>query len=207
MNEPTVYIVDDDDAIRESLDLLIRSAGLKTASFPTAQQFLDGHDPERPGCVVLDLRMPGINGLELQERMVADKSCLSIIFVTGHGDVPAAVSALRSGAIDFIQKPFDDQELLDRIQEALEANRGALAARSDGRTLGERLDRLTPREREVMGRIVSGQANKAVAYDLELSERTVEIHRSRVMKKMEAESLAQLVQMVTRAREIGLESA
>jgi len=200
MADPTVFVVDDDEAIRDSLEMLLKSVGLRVETFGTARQFLASHDAERPGCLLLDLRMPEMSGLELQDRLAKMDCLLPIIFITGHGDVPAAVSAMQAGAIDFIQKPFRDQDLLDRIQQAIERDAKIRLVLRDRTKIRSRMERLTPREAEVMELVVQGQANKAIAYDLELSERTVEIHRARVMRKMEAESLPQLVQMVVRAR-------
>jgi FixJ family two-component response regulator len=199
--EPTVFVVDDDDAIRDSLQMLIKSVGLGVETFGTAKQFLAVHDPARPGCLVLDLRMPEMSGHELQARQTKNGSTLPIIFITGHGDVPAAVSAMQAGAIDFLQKPFRDQDLLDRIQQAIERDAALRKKLRDRSEIQSRMARLTPRESEVMTLVVRGDANKAIAYDLGLSERTVEIHRARVMKKMEADSLPQLVQMVVRVRD------
>jgi FixJ family two-component response regulator len=199
--EPTVFVVDDDDAIRDSLQMLIKSVGLGVETFGTAKQFLAVHDPERPGCLVLDLRMPEMSGLELQDRLSKNGSTLPIIFITGHGDVPAAVSAMQAGAIDFLQKPFRDQDLLDRIQQAIERDAAIRRKLRDRSEIQSRMARLTPRESEIMTLVVRGDANKAIAYDLGLSERTVEIHRARVMKKMEADSLPQLVQLVVRVRD------
>ena len=198
---PTVFVVDDDASVLESLSLLMRSVDLDAKTFASASEFLAAHDPNRPGCLVLDVRMPGMSGLELQAELAERGSILPIIFVTAHGDVPMAVEAVKAGAADFIQKPFRDQDLLDKIQHALAENhrrRGLLAGRS---AVAERITSLTPREREVMEMVVDGKANKVIAIDLGISQRTVEIHRARVMQKMEAESLSQLVQMALTARE------
>jgi len=195
MNEPTVFIVDDDEAVRDSLRLLMRSVGLAAECFASATEFLDAYDAERPGCLVLDVRMPGMSGIDLQARLSEKHSLLPIIFITGHGDVPMAVHALQAGAVDFIQKPFSEQALLDRIQATLErdrANRDLLGRREEIR---RRAAGLTPREREVMRRVAAGDANKVIAIDLGISERTVEVHRARVMEKMGAESLPHLVRM------------
>ncbi|HSN72662.1 MAG TPA: response regulator, partial [Steroidobacteraceae bacterium] len=165
-------------------------------TFGSAQEFLDAYKDDRPGCLVLDIRMPGMSGLELQEKLNERRAIIPVIFITGHGDVPMAVEAMQAGAVDFIQKPFRDQDLLDRINQALEkdaANRAALAERS---AIAKRLSTLTPREHEVMELVVRGKANKVIAGDLNLSQRTVEIHRARVMEKMQASSLAHLVRMV-----------
>lgn len=199
--DPIAFVVDDDEAVRDSLGMLLRSIGLEVRTFASAQEFLNSHDPAQPGCLILDVRMPGMSGLDLQQRLNELGSTLPIIFITGHADVSIAVSAMRSGAVDFVQKPFHDQELLDRVQQSIEANTRVHAKLRNENVLRERLARLTPRERQVMEMVVGGAPNKAIAFDLELSERTVEIHRSRVMKKMEAGSLPELVQMVVKIQE------
>ncbi len=196
---PCVFVVDDDDAVRSSLRLLLKSVGQQAEAFSSAQAFLDAFDPDRPGCLVLDIRMPGMSGLELQQKLNAMHAITPIVFITGHGDVPMAVEAMQNGAVDFIQKPFRDQDLLDRINQALEkdkSNRSGLLARDEIR---RRMATLTPREREVLDLVTQGKANKVVAGDLDVSQRTVEIHRARVMEKMEASSLAHLVRMVLEA--------
>jgi two-component system, LuxR family, response regulator FixJ len=193
---PTIFIVDDDAAVRDALKLLLRSVGQAVETYGSAQEFLDAYAEDRPGCLVLDIRMPGMSGLELQQKLNERHSIIPIIFITGHGDVPMAVEAMQAGAVDFIQKPFRDQDLIDRINQALEkdsSNRAALGERNDIR---RRLETLTPREREVLDLVVHGKANKVIAGDLKLSQRTVEIHRARVMEKMQASSLAHLVRMV-----------
>jgi two-component system response regulator FixJ len=192
----TIFIVDDDAAVRDALKLLLRSVGQAVETYASAQEFLDAYSEDRPGCLVLDIRMPGMSGLELQQKLNEKHSILPIIFITGHGDVPMAVEAMQAGAVDFIQKPFRDQDLIDRINQALDKdsnNRAALGERNDIR---KRLETLTPREREVLDLVVHGKANKVIAGDLKLSQRTVEIHRARVMEKMQASSLAHLVRMV-----------
>jgi two-component system, LuxR family, response regulator FixJ len=196
VQRPTVFIVDDDAAVRDSLKMLLKSVGQLVETFGSAQEFLDAYKEDRPGCLVLDIRMPGMSGLELQAKLNERHAILPVIFITGHGDVPMAVEAMQAGAVDFIQKPFRDQDLLDRINQALDkdgANRAALAEKG---AIATRLATLTPREREVMELVVRGKANKVIAGDLTLSQRTVEIHRARVMEKMQAASLAHLVRMV-----------
>jgi FixJ family two-component response regulator len=200
-HEPTVFVVDDDPAVRDSLALLLRSVGLNGEAFASAQDFLEAHDAERPGCLVLDVRMPGMSGLELQQQLEALHSTLPIIFITAHGDVPMAVAAVKAGAVDFIQKPFRDQDLLDKIQHAIAADVRIREKLADRRDILDRIESLTPREQEVMEMVVDGKANKVIAIDLGLSQRTVEIHRARVMQKMAAESVSQLVQMVMRVQE------
>jgi FixJ family two-component response regulator len=192
----TVHIVDDDEGLRTSLALLIESVGYHAVVFGSATDFLDGYHPDKhEGCLILDIRMPGMSGLDLQEELNRRGVVLPVIFITGHGDVPMAVGAMKNGAFDFIQKPFRDQQLLDCVNRALQADadmRNALAQKDE---LRRRISALTPREREVMQLIVDGRANKVIAMDLKLSERTVEIHRARVMEKMGVRSVAQLVKM------------
>lgn len=193
--EPSVFVIDDDQAVRDSLGLLLKSMGHRAKLFESAQAFLDQFDPDVTGCIVLDIRMPGMSGMELQQRLKALRCAAPIIFVTGHGDVPMAVEAMHQGAFDFIQKPFRDQELLDRINQALNWNAEHRSDEDRRRAVQERFTTLTPREREVMDCVVRGLANKVIAMDLDLSQRTVEIHRARVMEKMNARSLADLVRM------------
>ena len=194
---PTIFVVDDDDAVRDSLSDLIDSVGLEVATYPSAHEFLGDYDNAQRGCLVLDIRMPGMSGLELQERLNERGSALPIVFITGHGDVPMAVEAMKRGAVDFIQKPFRDQELLDRINLALEQNRRRRAAEETKQDIAERISSLTRREREVMDMVIQGKANKVIAIDLGLSQRTVEVHRAHVMDKMRARTLAELVRMNT----------
>ena len=191
-----VFVVDDDISVRESLELLIRSEGWQPQIFPSAQHFLSYPRKPVPSCLVLDISMPGLNGLELQKRVAVEHPHLPIIFITGHGDVPMAVEAMQAGAFDFLQKPFRDQDLVDCIQRALEKDRASRVMLSERGLLRERLESLTPREREVLELVTSGSPNKAMATQLGVSQRTVEIHRARVMEKMGAASLAQLVRMV-----------
>ena len=193
---PVVFIVDDDEAVRSSLRLLLKSVGLVPSALASAREFLDKYDPAQPGCLVLDVRMPEMSGLELQEQLNLKGAVLPVIFITGHGDVPMAVEAMQAGAFDFLQKPFRDQDLIDRIQRALDKDRTNRAALNERTLIRERLQSLTPREREVLAMVTSGKANKIMAADLGVSQRTIEIHRARVMEKMSAASLAQLVRMV-----------
>ena len=195
MNETTVFIVDDEPEFRSSVARLPRSEGLPARGYGSAQEFLDAFDPETPGCLVLDIRMPGLGGLELQEELIKRGNTLPIIFITGHGDVPMAVEAMQKGAVDFIQKPFRDQDLLDRIREALKTDAERREEQQKHAEVAERLARLTNREREVFDLVVTGKPNKVIAYELGVSQRTVEIHRARVMEKMQARSLADLVKM------------
>jgi two-component system, LuxR family, response regulator FixJ len=192
---PIVFIVDDDEAVRSSLRLLLKSLGLAPSAFGSAREFLDGYDPAQPGCLVLDVRMPQMSGLELQEELNRRGAVLPVIFITGHGDVPMAVEAMQAGAFDFLQKPFRDQDLIDRIQRALEKDRTIRAALDKRGLIGERFGSLTPREREVLDLTTQGKSNKQMAFELGVSQRTIEIHRGRVMEKTGAASLAQLVRM------------
>ena len=195
----TIFVVDDDDAVRTSLRLLLKSVGLPVETFGAAQEFLDAFDADRAGCLVLDIRMPGMSGLELQQRLNEMHAITPIVFITGHGDVPMAVEAMQHGAVDFIQKPFRDQDLIDRINQALEKDRDNRAGLKERDAIRHRMQQLTPREREVLELVTQGKANKVIAGDLNVSQRTVEIHRARVMEKMGASSLAHLVRMVIEA--------
>ncbi len=193
--KPTVFIVDDDPAIRFAMQALMDSVNLEHEIFESGDEFLTKVTEQRPGCLVLDIRMPGLGGLELQEELIKRGNTLPIIFITGHGDVPMAVEAMQKGAVDFIQKPFRDQELLDRIREALATDEERREEQQQHAEVNERLNRLTNREREVFDLVVTGKPNKVIAYELGVSQRTVEIHRARVMEKMQARSLADLVKM------------
>jgi len=193
--EPTVFVVDDDSAGREWLEVLLRSAGHSVSTFGSAKEFLGAYELNTPGCLVLDIRMPGMSGLELQTRLKESQAILPVIFITSHGDVPMAVEAMRAGAVDFLLKPFADQDLLQRVKHALARDAANQAALVEIKTVRGRIATLTPRETEVMQLVVQGKANKVIATDLRLSQRTVEIHRARVMEKMQADSLAQLVRM------------
>jgi two-component system response regulator FixJ len=193
--KPTVYIVDDDDGMRRALGVLMTTVGYQPAAFAAPREFLAKYDPSQPGCLVLDVRMPEMSGLEVQQHLNRNGSMLPVILVSGHGDIPMAVQAMKDGAFDFLQKPFRDQDLLDRINGALKQdaeNRELVERHAD---LKRRVESLTPREREVMALVVDGRANKVIAIDLGLSERTVEIHRANVMEKMQARSVAHLVKM------------
>ena len=195
VNAATVYIVDDDDGMRRALSLLLNTVGYKTAAFASPKEFLDKFKADTAGCLVLDIRMPGMSGLELQQHLNRMGSMLPVIFITGHGDVPMAVQAMKEGAFEFVQKPFRDQDLLDRINHALQQDkesRDTLARRAD---VFQHFESLTPREKQVLALVVDGAANKVIAIDLGLSERTVEIHRAKVMEKMGARSVAHLVKL------------
>ncbi len=195
-DDPLVYLVDDDDAVRDSLGLLLHSVGLECKVFASALEFLDAYDPDQHACLVADIRMPGLSGLELQERLNEQRAGIPIVFITGHGDVPMAVNAMKAGATDFIQKPFRDQDLLDRIHKGLALDREQRVWRAQEKEIRKRIGLLTPRETEVMERVVRGQANKVIAMDLGVSQRTVELHRARVMRKLKMRSLADLVSAV-----------
>lgn len=194
-NSPTVFIVDDDPAIRFAMQALMESVSLAHEIFESGDAFLEQADQQRPGCLVLDIRMPGLSGLELQDELIEQGNTLPVIFITGHGDVPMAVEAMQKGAVDFIQKPFRDQDLLDRISEAIKTDQERREEQQRRDIVSARVTRLTKREHEVFDLVVTGKPNKIIAYELGVSQRTVEIHRARVMGKMEARSLADLVKM------------
>ena len=196
--KPTVFVVDDDAALRESLKNLIRSVGLRVELFASAQEFLQSRQPDAPSCLVLDVRMPGLSGLDLQRQTSEAGLEIPIIFITGHGDVPMTVRAMKAGAVEFLTKPFRDQDLLDAIQQALERSRKAREQQAATRELRQRFALLTSREREVMERVVAGLLNKQIGAELGTSETTVKIHRHQVMEKMGAGSLPELVRMADR---------
>jgi len=197
-DSPVIYLVDDDEAVRDALGMLFRSIGLKHEAYASALDFLERYDRARHSCLVADIRMPGLSGLELQQRLNDEQAEIPIIFITGHGDVPMAVTAMKSGAADFVQKPFRDQDLIDRINKALARDLERRKGRADQDEIRARIALLTPREREVMERVARGQANKVIAMDLGVSQRTVELHRARVMKKLKMRSVAQLVHAIDR---------
>jgi len=198
--DPIVYVVDDEPAIRDSLALLLRSVGLATRTFESAQAFLDAFRPEPGACLLADVRMPGMSGLELQERLHARGLKVPVIVLTGHGDIAMAVRAMKAGAADFIEKPYNDQVLIDAVHRALAASRAPQSAPAADRAgIEARLATLSPREREVMQLVIEGKPNKVIATRLGLSTRTVEVHRAKVMEKMEARSLAELVRMALAA--------
>lgn len=197
-DQQTVFVVDDDEAARESLRWLLESVGHKVRCYDSAQAFLDACDRTAPGCLVLDVRMPGMSGLELQEKLKQQDWCLPVIIVTGHGDIPMAVRAMRGGAVDFLQKPYNDQTLLDRIQQALEICRQQRREHIQLARIQAAYRQLTPREAEVAALVVTGKANKVIAIELGLSHKTVESHRANVMEKMSADSLSDLVRMFVR---------
>ncbi len=191
----TIFVVDDDHAVRESLRWLLESVDLPVATFPSAQSFLKAYKSGQGGCLILDVRMPGMSGLELQKRLAEIECVLPVIIITGHGDIPMAVRALKTGAIDFMEKPFNDQTLLERIQQCLDLDRENREEVLFRQRLQNRVAQLTPRELEVLDGIVTGKLNKIIADELGISSKTVEAHRSRIFEKMEAESLAELITM------------
>ncbi len=191
----TIFVVDDDEAIRDSLAVLLKTVDLNATTFSSGDEFLEAYDPGWEGCILLDIRMPGTSGMEVQKRLAESGCSIPVIFITGHGDIPMAVEAMHGGAFDFIQKPFRDQDLLDRIDQALTTSNEQEQQAARKKTVQNQLQTLTPREQEVMQLVVHGSANKVIAMDLGVSQRTVEIHRARVMEKMQARSLAQLVRM------------
>lgn len=192
----TVFVVDDDQAMRNSLKWLIESVGVQVESFSSADDFLAQYQPGRNGCLVLDVRMPGMSGLDLQEQLTQRNFQIPVVIITGHGDVPMAVRAMKSGAIDFIEKPFNDEVLLDAIRRAIAFGEQQRSHEIEHRQIQERLQHLTPREHEVMQMVTEGRSNKEIANSLGVSAKTIEAHRARVMEKMQAGSLAELVRMV-----------
>lgn len=199
---PTVFVVDDDASVRKSLERLIKSVGINVQTFASAQEFLRCDRPDVPSCLVLDVRMPGMSGIALQEQLTVADHTIPIIFITGHGDIPMSVRAMKKGAVDFLTKPFNDNELLEAIHKAIGLNSSARQQKSEILKIQKRVDSLTPREREVFVLVVTGMLNKQIAYNLNISEKTVKVHRARVMQKMRTKSLAQLVRL---AEKVGIQ--
>jgi len=199
--EPTIFVIDDDPSVRQALESLIKSVGWRVRTYGSAQQFLGSGQLDAPGCLVLDVRLPGLSGLDLQQALAQAKSHLPIIFITGHGDIPMSVQAMKAGAVEFLPKPFREQDLLDALKLALGRDRTTRHQQANLAALRERYDSLTPREQEVMGFVVSGLLNKQIAATLGVSEVTVKVHRGQIMQKMQADSLANLVRM---AEQLGI---
>ena len=201
MSEPvkdtsaTVFVIDDDPSVREAIDSLIRSVGINVRTFASAQEFMTSKRPDAPACLVLDVRMPGLSGLDLQRELANAGIRIPVIFITGHGDIPMSVRAMKAGAVEFLTKPFRDQDLLDAISQAIERDRAERVQFAEVVELQQRFEELTPREREVMEQVVAGLLNKQIANRLNISEVTVKLHRHQVMEKMKAQSLAELVRM------------
>ena len=193
--DPIVFIVDDDDSVRKALTRLIKSVDLNVETFASADDFLQRESHDGPACLLLDIRMPGLSGLDLQDELVAAGRTLPIIFISAHGNIPLSVRAMKAGAVDFIEKPFEDQTLLDAINQSLKKDRQAKLEQAELREIQRRVDCLTVRERQVFALVVSGKLNKQVAFELGTTERTIKAHRARVMKKMQANSLADLIRL------------
>jgi FixJ family two-component response regulator len=197
--KPAVYVVDDDPSVRVAMERLLKSVGLTVKTFASARGFLDQATPEWSGCLIVDLRMPGMGGLDLQDQLSARQVSLPVLFLTGYGTVPASVRAMKAGAVDFLEKPVDDQTLLDAVHKALEKDRGARRNQAGMQALDQRLAILTPREYEVLTFIISGRLNKQVAAELGTTEKTIKVHRARIMKKLQCASLAELVRLAEKA--------
>jgi FixJ family two-component response regulator len=200
MSEPTVFIVDDDDAVLDSIAELVMSVGLRAATFRSAQEFRDSFNPERPGCLVLDVRMAHTSGLALQEQLNAIGARIPIVFISGHGDISIAIKTIKAGAVDFVQKPYHEQQLLDSINEALRRDADTRQVTDNGEGFAERLSALTERERDILEHVVQGLSSKSIARVLDISYRTVELHRSHIMEKLRVRSVADLIRLVIERR-------
>jgi two-component system response regulator FixJ len=198
---PVVMVVDDDSGVRNAMRALLKSVGLNATLYGSAQEFLGAYDPHQPGCLLLDIRMPGMSGMELQQELNLRGAVVPVIFMSGHADIPMAVEAMQHGAFDFLQKPFRDQDLLDRIQKAIAKDGERRLALGERSRIKSHLESLTEREREVLDLLTTGKQNKQIAQDLGVSPRTIEIHRARVMEKMDAQSVAELVRMMMDLRQ------
>ena len=198
-SDTVVFVVDDDSSVRSALKRLIKSVGYKVITFISAQEFLEYDHPDIPSCLVLDIRMPGLSGLELQEKMVTQELTIPIIFITGHGNIPTSVRAMKAGAVDFLEKPFDDQVFLDAIHQAIEKDKKERQKKTEKSLIKQKVASLTPREYEVFALVITGMLNKQIAFELGTSEKTIKVHRARVMQKMSAQSLADLVRLAEKA--------
>jgi len=196
---PTVFVIDDDASVRKSLSRLLGSLGFQTETFPSAEQFLERAHYDGVGCIILDVRMPGLSGMDLQEELNKADYHMPIIFITGHGDIPTSVEAMKKGAVDFLPKPFDDEQLLQAVKAAIEKDRNARAAHAEVDEIRRRIELLTSREYEILRYIITGMLNKQIASELEIAEKTVKVHRGRVMEKLGADSVAELVRLAEKA--------
>ena len=201
-SEPVVFVIDDDEAVLESLSLMIETVGLKVQTYSSAQKFLDDHDPAQAGCLVLDVRMPGMSGLELLSKLTNQEFSIPVIIITGHGDVPMAVQALKTGAVDFIEKPFRDQVLLDSIQKAIKMDAENRCKQIEQTDIKAKMENLSPRELEVIDLLVTGKSSKMIAYDLGISQKTSDFHRANILKKMGVDSVVELMPLAQKAGRI-----